>query len=83
MTIILPLFFFLHVCVTDYGCYVRKNSIANILPLYIFHSRCNKEEREREGKATLIVPHISGNGASCNMNLFIKSHIKNYSMAVV
>ena len=39
--------------------------------------------REREGKATLIVPHISGNGASYNMNLFIKSHIKNYNMAVV
>lgn len=42
-----------------------------------------KREREREGKATLIVPHISGNGASYNMNLFIKSHIKNYNMAVV
>lgn len=36
-----------------------------------------KRERER------IQPHISGNGASYNMNLLIKSHIKNYNMAVV
>ena len=51
--------------------------------LYISSITDAIKSKEREGKATLIVPHISGNGASCNMNLFIKSHIKNYSMAVV